>query len=161
MPKCDFNKVAKQLGFSPVNLLHIFRTPFPRNSSGWLLPNLSELVFQLLNKSKDNDCNLTLTYQIGEIMRNKILNYKEAVNFTIVISCDYDFTYGDQDVSLRLSTDQCNYADSSFCDPHHKYIVRGDLQIIKINKISKLLTKGPNYREPQTIKLYLPIFMRH
>ena len=37
MPKCDFNKVVKQLffeitlrhGCSPVNLLHIFRTPFP------------------------------------------------------------------------------------------------------------------------------------
>ena len=44
MPKCDFNKVAKQLneiplrhGCSPVNLLHIFRTPFPKNTSGWLL----------------------------------------------------------------------------------------------------------------------------
>ena len=34
MSKCDFNKVALQL--SRVNLLHIFRTPFPRNTSGWL-----------------------------------------------------------------------------------------------------------------------------
>ena len=48
MPKCEFNKVAIKLqsnfieialwhGCSPVNLLHIFRTPFPRNTSGWLL----------------------------------------------------------------------------------------------------------------------------
>ena len=44
MPKCDFNKVAKQLyrnhtsaWVSPVNLLHIFRTPLPKNTSGWLL----------------------------------------------------------------------------------------------------------------------------
>ena len=44
MSKCDFNKVAKQLYWNPtsawvslVNLLHIFRTPFPRNTSGWLL----------------------------------------------------------------------------------------------------------------------------
>ena len=35
MSKCDFSKVALQL--SRVNLLHIFRTPFPRNTSGWLL----------------------------------------------------------------------------------------------------------------------------
>ena len=35
MPKCDFNKVALQ----PVNLLHFFRTLFPRNSSGGLLLN--------------------------------------------------------------------------------------------------------------------------
>ena len=46
MPKCDFNKAAKQSNFieitlrhgcSPVNLLHIFRTPFPNNTSGRLL----------------------------------------------------------------------------------------------------------------------------
>ena len=36
MLKCDFNKVALH-GCSPVNLLHIFRTPFPRNTSRWLL----------------------------------------------------------------------------------------------------------------------------
>ena len=39
-----FSKVAKQLieitlwhACSPVNLLHIFRTPFPKNNSGGLL----------------------------------------------------------------------------------------------------------------------------
>ena len=44
MPKCDFNKVEcnfiayLQLSIiSPVNLLHIFRTPCPMNSSEWLL----------------------------------------------------------------------------------------------------------------------------
>ena len=44
MPKCDFNKVASNFikitlrhGCSPVNLLHIFRTPYPWNTSGWLL----------------------------------------------------------------------------------------------------------------------------
>ena len=47
MPKCDFNKVASikfnkveiilQHGFSPVNLLHYFRTPFYKNTSGRLL----------------------------------------------------------------------------------------------------------------------------
>ena len=29
MQKCDFNKVAKLLRLRPVNLLYIFRTPFP------------------------------------------------------------------------------------------------------------------------------------
>ena len=42
MPKCYFNKVATVLKSlrhvcSPVNLLHILRTPFPRNTSGQLL----------------------------------------------------------------------------------------------------------------------------
>ena len=31
MPKCDYNKVA--YGCFPVNLLYIFRTPFPNNTS--------------------------------------------------------------------------------------------------------------------------------
>ena len=44
MPKCSFNKVAwnfieitLQHGCTPVNLLHIFRTPFLKNTSGGLL----------------------------------------------------------------------------------------------------------------------------
>ena len=41
MPKCDFNKVANTHAevheCSPVNLPHIFRTSFLRNTSGWLL----------------------------------------------------------------------------------------------------------------------------
>ena len=45
MTKCDFKKVAKnsfieitlQHGCSPVNLLHIFRTHFPKNTSQGLL----------------------------------------------------------------------------------------------------------------------------
>ena len=39
MLKCDFKKVTKRnieitlrYGFFPVNLLHIFRTPFPKNT---------------------------------------------------------------------------------------------------------------------------------
>ena len=32
----NFVEIALRHGCSPVNLLHIFRTPFPRNTSGWL-----------------------------------------------------------------------------------------------------------------------------
>ena len=34
---CNFIEIALRHGCSPVNLLHIFRTPFPKNTSGWLL----------------------------------------------------------------------------------------------------------------------------
>ena len=44
MPKCDFKEVAKQLYWNHslvwvffVNVLHIFRTPFPKNTFGGLL----------------------------------------------------------------------------------------------------------------------------
>ena len=33
----NFIEIALCHGCSPVNLLHILRTPFPRNTSGWLL----------------------------------------------------------------------------------------------------------------------------
>ena len=55
IPKCDFNKVASNFietalrdGCSPVNLLHIFRTPFPKNTSGGLLLNVCKQTFHKL-----------------------------------------------------------------------------------------------------------------
>ena len=34
---CNIIEIILWHGCSPVNVLHIFRTPFPRNTSGWLL----------------------------------------------------------------------------------------------------------------------------
>ena len=34
---CNFLEITLQHGYSPVNLLHIFRTPFPKNTPGRLL----------------------------------------------------------------------------------------------------------------------------
>ena len=68
MAKCDFNKAACNFieitlrhGCSPVNLLHIFRAPFPKNTSGWLLLKLaldqckssSECAFQVWKRRED------------------------------------------------------------------------------------------------------------
>ena len=33
---CNCIEMTLRYGCSPVNLLHIFRVPFPRNTSGWL-----------------------------------------------------------------------------------------------------------------------------
>ena len=43
MQKCNFNKVWKETitlkhGCTPINLTHIFRTPFPKNTNGGLIP---------------------------------------------------------------------------------------------------------------------------
>ena len=59
MLKCYFNKVAYWNHISPwcspVNLLHIFRTPFLKNTSGWLL--LYILAQQILNSlCRDHAC---------------------------------------------------------------------------------------------------------
>ena len=57
MPKCDFNKVAKQLfeialrdGCSPVNLLHVLTTPFLKNTSEGLLLCLDSEYTRKINQ---------------------------------------------------------------------------------------------------------------
>ena len=40
--QCNFIEIALWHGCSPVNLLHIFRTPFLKNSSGGLLLNVGK-----------------------------------------------------------------------------------------------------------------------
>ena len=53
MPKCNFNKVAKiTLWYrcSPVNLLHIFRTPCLKNTSGCLFLN-----WKMVKNSRQNE----------------------------------------------------------------------------------------------------------
>ena len=44
----------------------------------------------------------------------------------------------------------CDCANSPFKDNHHKHIITGDLSIVTDNKLRKLFSKGPNYREPIT-----------
>ena len=47
MPKCDVKKfieIALRHGCSPLNLLHLFRTPFTKNASGWLHLNISNFL---------------------------------------------------------------------------------------------------------------------
>ena len=63
MPKCDF---TLRYGCSPVNLPHIFRTPFLMNSSGRLL-----LSFVLQRKKQMSGfymkCNTGLKWEINEM----------------------------------------------------------------------------------------------
>ena len=56
MLKCDLNKVALQFieiafwhGCSPVRLLHIFRTPFSKYTSAWLLLDRIRVVYSWID----------------------------------------------------------------------------------------------------------------
>ena len=59
MPKCDFSlklqsnfiEIALRYGCSPVNLLHIFRAPFLKNTSGGLLLKILHYTKKLLLKN--------------------------------------------------------------------------------------------------------------
>ena len=49
---CNFIEITLRHGFSPVNLLHIFRTPFLKNISGWLLLNVAQKSLRVWKKYK-------------------------------------------------------------------------------------------------------------
>ena len=92
-----------------------------------------------------------VTYELGQPIRNKILNYKETVNSILV----------DDEVSFSLNTDNCECQNSIFCDPHHKHVVTGDLRIIENPKLRKLLAKGPGYREPRSLNFSKAFCLMH
>ena len=48
------------------------------------------------------------------------------------------------ELAFSINIDQCDCTSSTFCDPHHKHIIAGDLRIMRNRKLRKLLTKGPN-----------------
>ena len=56
MPKCDFKlniiEITLWYGCFPVNLLHIFRTPFLKNASGGLLLHLVDSFCNILLEPK-------------------------------------------------------------------------------------------------------------
>ena len=73
---CNIIEIALRHGCSPVNLLHIFRTPFTKNTSGWLLLYL--IHFNLIipwlqlddNTSNRHLCPLLHIYHIQDHIRN-------------------------------------------------------------------------------------------
>ena len=85
------------------------------------------------------------TYKLDPPIRNKIFNYKEAIN-----SIHVDI---DEDISIIHNLPPCDCPSSPFCDPHHMHIITGDLRIIENQKLRYLFSKGPNYREAKTFNL--------
>lgn len=41
----------------------------------------------------------------------------------------------------------CECANSAFTNKHHGHVISGDLRLVKNNRLRKLFTKGPKYRE--------------
>ena len=50
MSKRDFNNLTLRYGCSPVNLMYIFRTPFPKNPSGELFLILTLISYPCYRK---------------------------------------------------------------------------------------------------------------
>ena len=91
-------------------------------------------------KLKQPDFVPIVAYKLLPTIRNKILNYKDAVE-SIKIDGEVSFS----------SSGTCECKNSEFCDSHHGHIITGDLRLIGNKKLRSLLSKGPNFREPNTI----------
>ena len=77
MQKCDFSIVALQLrhGCSPVNLLHIFRTPFTKNTSGGLLLAILNSIYRTISTDRSSECSL---WQTLKILLNQSIDVKQS-----------------------------------------------------------------------------------
>ena len=61
-------------------------------------------------------------------------------------------TLSNLDVSDYLSDPQtCQCKESKFCYEPHGHIIAGDLKVIENAKLSELVAKGPEYREPARV----------
>ena len=61
-------------GCSPVDFLHIFRTPFSQNTSGWLLPHIGQKGFHLNKEGKDKFSRKFLQRNIETLIISGTLN---------------------------------------------------------------------------------------
>ena len=85
----------------------------------------------------------SVVYNLSRTIRNSIFNYKQTVND---IDVNDHLTYG-------TNLPSCDCSSSPFLDSDHGHIITGDLRIIENNHLRKLISKGPNYREPRPINL--------
>ena len=85
----------------------------------------------------------SVVYNLSRTIRTSIFNYKQTVNN---INVNDHLTYG---TNLPL----CNCQNSPFVDRDHGHIITGDLRFIENQHLRKLISKGPNYREPHPINL--------
>ena len=103
----------------------------------------SEVIAALPTKLKGENDIPVATMKLSPPIRNKILNYKETVSSLDIVV--------DDDVSFVRNLPSCECENSEFCDPHHQHVITGDLRVVSNQKLRKLLTKGPNYREARTL----------
>ena len=119
-------------GLDDIHLSKIFRTP-----------EVTSLLPEPLRADEEIPVS---TMKLNPPIRSKILNYKETVSSLNILV--------DEEVSFVENLPSCECTSSEFCDPHHKHIISGDLRIITNQKLRKLISKGPNYREPNMLNYH-------
>ena len=83
----------------------------------------------------------TVVYKLVDPIRSKLFNFNKFVaNLNIS-----EFIQDETIVPCSCDT------NPKYKDPHHNHIITGDLHIVLNNKLRKLFTKGPKYREPAVL----------
>ena len=129
---CTMKFVNK--GIEHINISEILRLP--------------ETIQSLPETLQDEEKLPKVVMKLDSPIRSQIMNYEQTVRSIHHMN--------DDEVSFTINSETnspfpCSCSESPYCDPHHKHIVTGDLRIVENQKLRKLLTKGPNYREKKTL----------
>ena len=80
---------------------------------------------------------------MAQPIRSKTLNYKKFVK-------ELDLhRFKEDNETIKCN---CQKYSVDFVNPESHHVLTGNLKIVKNNKLGKLLSKGPKYREPVEIK---------
>ena len=127
IPKYKLNIGFVNKGLEFINLPKILRSETVKGNS----PHLME----------ETDVPMVV-YSLSQPIRSKVFNYKQFVK-----NLDLDlFCRNNKSIPCH-----CKKYDPMFVDTNAKHVLTGNLNIIKNNKLRKLLSKGPKYREPAKI----------
>ena len=80
----------------------------------------------------------TVVYDLTNPIRSNIFNFK-----SFVANLDVE------EVTANPESLPCHCNNSPFIDKDHGHILTGDLRIVKNNKLRKILSKGPKFRQTQ------------
>ena len=105
---------------------------------------MKDVVDSLLFNLQDYEKIPVTTDKLTATIRNKVYKYKETVESKEV----------DEGQSLNDFIYTCYCKNSEFCDPDYGHIITGNLSLIKNQKIKKIFSKGPNFREPQSLNYF-------
>ena len=81
-----------------------------------------------------------VTYRLQLPIRSKLFKHNKFVE-------SFDINSIIQDETIL----PCHCENSMFVDLEYCHRLTGDLRFVRNNKLRKLITKGPEYREPSTI----------
>ena len=126
LPKYKLNMTFVNKALDYINLPSILRQPEIINNCPF---NINEKDIPMV------------VYSLSQPVRSKIFNYHTFVN-----NLNLNEFVNNKD-TIRCC---CHEFDQSFTNDHHGHIVTGDLRIVKNNKLRKIISKGPKFREPMS-----------